>query len=822
MDNWRNKCEAWFGNIGVAVYRHPVISISLVIFIVAALAVNLRHIRLDMSTESFLDQNSTAIQSYNQFRETFGRAELIIVAIEADDVFSPHVLDQIKSLHERLEVDIPYVAQVDSLLNARKIIGSEDELLVEELFEAWPEDAASLAELKNFALSNHLYLNRFINKETNITNIFVQLDAFYPDKIKDELVKVGQKEVIAALEHLQDVLAEQNLTNENGDSLAVSVAGSPVVTATLTTTMMKDIRVFVMLVVGVIAIVLFLLYRRIVGVVLPLVTVILSVLSTVSLMTIFDQPLQLPTAVLPSFLLAVGVGDSIHFLTLFFRHYDTHGNKEDAVRYTMGHSGLAMLMTSLTTAAGLGSFAGAEIVPVANLGIFTAAGVMLAFLYTIIILPALLAIIPLTQRRYMSSSISNSISGNSNDEQIMQDSHQVNVDNKPGKKTLFDYVIDGCCHMAITRPKATVLGSIFLLALSFVACSQLYFSHNPIKWFPEESDIRRSVTAVDGKMGGSVSVEVVLDTQVAEGVYSPEFLMGVERAIQKIKAYQNPHFDIGNIVSVTDIVKETHQALNGNDNAYYSIPNDRQLVAQELFLLEISGGEELFKLVDRRYQIARLTIVIPWIDTLYYKDFISDIETLIQEAMPPSLDVAVSSTGIVPLLGQTLQGVINTTVASYLIAFVVITIMMVLLLGSVKLGLISMIPNVLPIAMAMGLMYLMSVPLDMFTMLIGSIAIGLTVDDTVHFMHNFRRYVGINGDVAWAIRRTLHTTGRAMLTTSLVLSAGFLVLITSEMKNFFNFGVLTAFTIFLALIADFIIAPALMMLVGYSHKESDC
>ncbi len=815
MENWRNKCEAWFGNLGVAVYRHPVAFVLLVLFIVAALSVNLRNIRLDMSTESFLDQNSSAIQAYNQFRDTFGRAELIIVAIEADDVFAPHVLDQIRSLQEKLEVDIPHVALVDSLLNARKISGSEDELLVDELFEEWPEDAASLAELKTFALSNRLYLNRFINKETNITNIFVQLDVFYRDEKNNELVKVGQKEVITALEHLRNVLAEQNLSNENGDSLAISVAGSPVVTATLTTTMMDDIRFFVMLVVGVIALVLFLLYRRIVGVVLPLVTVILSVLSTVSLMTLFNQPLQLPTAVLPSFLLAVGVGDSIHFLTLFFRHYDTHGNKEDAVRYTMGHSGLAMLMTSLTTAAGLGSFAGAEIVPVANLGIFTAAGVMLAFLFTIIMLPALLAIIPLTQR-------SNSSNSNSNDEPIIQDnSHQMNLDNKPGKKALFDYVIDGCCHMAITRPKTTVLGSILLLALSFFACSQLYFSHNPIKWFPEESDLRRSVMAVDSKMGGSVSVEVVLDTQVPEGVYSPEFLMGVERAIQKINAYKNPHFDIGNIVSITDIVKETHQALNGNDSAYYSVPNDRQLVAQELFLLEISGGEELFKLVDRRYQIARLTIVIPWIDTLYYKDFILDIETLIQETMPPSLDVAVSSTGIVPLLGQTLQGVINSTVASYLIAFVVITIMMILLLGSVKLGLISMIPNVLPIAMAMGLMYLMSVPLDMFTMLIGSIAIGLTVDDTVHFMHNFRRYVGINGDVEWAISRTLHTTGRAMLTTSLVLSAGFLVLISSEMKNFFNFGVLTAFTIFLALIADFIIAPALMMLVSYSHKESD-
>jgi hypothetical protein len=150
---------------------------------------------------------------------------------------------------------------------------------------------------------------------------------------------------------------------------------------------------------------------------------------------------------------------------------------------------------------------------------------------------------------------------------------------------------------------------------------------------------------------------------------------------------------------------------------------------------------------------------------------------------------------------------------SYIIAGCVITIMMILLVGSLKIGLVSMFPNLLPIVITLGVMGWFGFPLDMFSMMIGSIAIGLAVDDTIHFMHNFRRYYSDSGDVGDAVQKTLHTAGRAMLVTSVVLSLGFFIYLFASMNNLFYFGFLTGLTIILALLADFFLAPALMVLL---------
>jgi predicted RND superfamily exporter protein len=170
-------------------------------------------------------------------------------------------------------------------------------------------------------------------------------------------------------------------------------------------------------------------------------------------------------------------------------------------------------------------------------------------------------------------------------------------------------------------------------------------------------------------------------------------------------------------------------------------------------------------------------------------------------------------TGLLPLLTRTMDAVMISIAQSYGIAFVVITLLMMLLIGSVRLGLVAMLPNLAPILCALGLMGWLGLPLDIFTMLIGSIALGLAVDDTIHFMHNYRGYLEAGCDSRAAIQRTLETAGRAMLLTTLVLSSGFLIFTLSSMSNIFNFGMLTAFAVAVALLADFLLAPALMQVI---------
>jgi predicted RND superfamily exporter protein len=229
-------------------------------------------------------------------------------------------------------------------------------------------------------------------------------------------------------------------------------------------------------------------------------------------------------------------------------------------------------------------------------------------------------------------------------------------------------------------------------------------------------------------------------------------------------------------------------------------------------------------MVDSELRTARLTLRLPWRDAGAYTELVGELQQRSEAAFVNSVDssvdssdadssVTISITGLMMIFARTLDAMMSSMLESYTIAAVVISIMMILLVGSVRLGLISMIPNLLPITIVLGVMGIFGLPLDAFTMLIGSIALGLAVDDTVHFMHNFMRYYKDSGSSSEAIVHTMHTAGRAMVVTTIVLSLGFFIFMSSEMNNLLNFGGLTGLAIILSLFADILLAPALMTLI---------
>jgi len=211
---------------------------------------------------------------------------------------------------------------------------------------------------------------------------------------------------------------------------------------------------------------------------------------------------------------------------------------------------------------------------------------------------------------------------------------------------------------------------------------------------------------------------------------------------------------------------------------------------------------------------------MPWIDSVEYYGMLKNLRTYLHETLGD--DVKITTTGMIPLLAQTITSAINSAGDSYLLAFVLITLMMMLLLADVKLGLISMIPNLFPIFFVLMIMVIFNMPFDLFAMLVFSIILGLAVDDTVHFMHNFRRYHDREGkSVEEAVRLTLIGAGRAMLITSIVLSIGFYVYIFASMNNLINFGILAGTAIIMALLADFLLAPALMAMVYKNEGDKN-
>ena len=256
-------------------------------------------------------------------------------------------------------------------------------------------------------------------------------------------------------------------------------------------------------------------------------------------------------------------------------------------------------------------------------------------------------------------------------------------------------------------------------------------------------------------------------------------------------------------------MKEIHQALNENNSAYYRIPQDRKIVAQEFLLFENSGSDDLERIVDSQFSQTRITIKTPWVDAVVCKRFIDKIQQQLSARFQDS--VTFHTTGLMALLARAISAAIYSMAKSYLVAFVVITILMLVLIGNVKLGLVSMIPNLLPILTTMGIMGIFKIPLDINSLMIGSIAIGIVVDDTVHFIYNYQKYYQLTSNPYEAIRETMLGTGRALLITSLVLCTGFFILMLASLNHLVRFGFFTGITILIALVADFFLMPAIMI-----------
>jgi predicted RND superfamily exporter protein len=810
--NWITTTESKISGFAEWIYDHRIKVLFGLALLIFGAATQLPKITFDTSTEGFLYKDDPQIIAYNKFRNQFGRDEKLIIAIKTDDVFDMKFLAKLKAMHEEIENNTPYIKDVSSLINARVTTGDKDTLIVDDLFKnaELPKNKQELKKLKDFAMSNPIYKNLYLSDDGTFTTIVITTntytslnnksddsekiadDEFSDNEFGDEFSedsstiedKNNQKlEFITGEETSKTIQSVEAIMKKYQDnSVTMYIAGSPIVTEYLQKTLMMDMSSFILYVILTISIILFLMYRRVSGIVLPLILVILTLISTVSWMAIWRIPITSMTQILPSLLLAVGVASTVHLLAMFYHKFDETGDKRVSVSYAMGHSGLAIVMTSFTTAASLFSFAFSTIAPVSFLGLFASGGVIFILIMVLVFIPAMLSVSPLKVK-------------------------QIKAKNE---NTFVENIMEKIANTAITYPKTILNISIVVIVVSLYLGSFMSFSHNPLHWFEKGNSVRVATEVIDKELRGSITIEVVLDTGVENGVYEPKFLNAIEKSVKQIYTFKDKNYFVGKIVSISDVIKEIHKALNENRDDFYAIPQSYDLVSQEFLLFENSGSDDLEDIVDNRFSKTRISIKAPWVDAVEYVELIESIEKSLNDNIGTMATISV--TGTLPILASTITQSIQSSIDSYIFAFGIIAIMMILLIGEVKLGLISMLPNLTPILFGIAVMEVYNVPLDMFTILIGAIAIGLAVDDTIHFMHNFKRYHIMYGNVDKAIKMSLHTTGSAIFVTSVVLSAGFFVFMFASMTNLIGFGFITGVTILVAMFTNLILAPALVKL----------
>ncbi len=804
-----NRLEGLFEAWGYFVCRWRW-SVALVfIAFTLALGTQLPKVAVDNSLENTLLRGDPVRLAYKAFQRQFGQDEVILILVEPDELFSPSFFEALRAFHQDLERSVPFLDDITSLVNVRSTYGREDELVVEDLIESWPQNQAEWAELEARVRSNPSYKNVFIDDGGTLTTITLEpgfepdataqggleadaAEAFSEENFDPEgqegSVKTG-KFLSAENQQIMIQSLREVMMRHETPGFQLDIAGTSYLNFRMREIMLNDMVPMISLSLGANALFLLFLFRRLGGVFLPMVVVIASLVSTLGMMPILGIPGSTAAQMIPLLLLAVGICAAVHILTLVYQERDKGSTKEEAIAKALGHSGLPVLMTSLTTAGGLLSFLAASLREVANTGVIAPIGVMFAFLFTVTLLPALLAIFPMKCR------------------------------NVSGRSSATDQIrswLVGLGKISTSYPRSVLFATLLVIGLGGLGFLRFEISNHTLLWFPETDAVRTTIATLDEKMGGSNGIEIVFDTGKINGLHQPETLNRIDEAIEAIVQMNNPEVPVGKALSIIDIVKETHQALNANDPSFYRVPQQRALVAQELLLFENSGSDDMEDFVDSEFRNARVSLRIQDVDGRHLPEFMTQLNAKAQNILGE--DVEITITGVAALLARTYQAFTSSMMRSYTIALLIISPFMIVIIGSLRRSLLCMVPNLLPIYLTLGFMGLVGIPLDLSSLMVGCIIIGLAVDDTIHFMHGFARYYRQNEDVDDAVRQTLETTGMALLFTSLVLSAGFLCNIASYMHSGADFGIIAAFATMTAFLADVLVMPALLKLTEKSSS----
>ena len=527
----------------------------------------------------------------------------------------------------------------------------------------------------------------------------------------------------------------------------------------------------------VIALCLALVFRRPLGVIGPFMAIAFAMAISLAVIGALGWQIDFMFGMMPILLITVGVANAVHILSEFDIYHRKLGDRREAIGRTLYLVGTPCLLASLTTAAGFLSLSLSPVKTVAHLAIYSSAGVIAAFLASVTILVAFLTFgrDPKTERA------------------------QKRLRARARRAERFGAALRAVASFVIRfrNPILVFFGLLFIA--SAWGMTKLKVDSNFLLEFSEKIPVRRTTQFVDDHMSGNYSIVYVFDSGEPDGIKNPAVL----REIERVQTEAEKHPLVTKTYSVVDMMKDI------NESFHYRIPESRDLVAQYLLVYELSGGEELRDYVTMDYARATLELRCKMKETSLLEGIVEDIETHLDEQ--PLQASTISVTGIGALWLKFVEYITASQIQGGLLALTVVSLMMIFVFRSVKIGLVSMLPNISPVILVIGAMGWFGIYLDYYRLLITPVAIGIAVDDTIHLMTRYHHEFTKSRNYEKALYDSMNGVGRALFTTSAILVAGFMVNIFSVMDGQKSFGVLLSTVIAVALVADFLLMPALIL-----------
>ncbi|GAB4292272.1 MAG: MMPL family transporter [Myxococcota bacterium] len=740
-------------------FRWIIIAVSSLVFVASTFYA--LQLPTNFSFEQFFPEDDEDAKLYAKFLKDYNVKENnVLIALSTHNILDRQNLTTINTLTSELS-EIEGVKKVTSLANVEVIHGNTEELWVgPAIGEKIPETENELAELKSGLLENELIAGLFLSRDLNSTLIVAELeDEFNFGGPRKQLLKTMRVKI-------NEICKE---------AFKIHIGGIPAMRSDYISIIENEAAMLFSSGFIILVLILYITFRNWQGIVLPISVVLFSVSFTLGAMKVAGGNLNIMTHILPILILIVGVSNSIHFIGRFYYELEKGKNKRESLIEAIIHLTIACFMTSITTAVGFAVLITTNIKLIQHYGLFAALGVIVSFVITITLLPSLLFISPLPHK--------------------LKD---------PSPKTPFTQsVLQQICALVTNHPKKVVVAFIITAALSGYFAAQLESDAKILEDLDESHPIVETNRFIEEKLGGVIPLEVLITLTGSGDFLEPQNLFKLEEFQKKMLS----HREIGKILSFLDYLKAMNGAVLGLKNA--ALPQSREATSQLLLLL--SGGDRVLKdFITPDYKEARISARLYDVGELRGEKIYAGIRNSFNELW--GSDATLSITGTSPVAHKINRYIVNNIFWSFILAFGIITIMITILLRSPYLALLSLIPNIIPLLVTLGIMGAVGVPLKPSTAIIFSIAFGIAVDDTIHYLVRYISEIRQVENNDTAIESALKGVGRAMIYTSVVLVVGFSSALMSQIKADQNFAFLSMITISAALFGDLLLLPALLKL----------
>jgi len=742
--------------IAEVILKYRIAVVAVVLVLTAFLGTRLGTLRFGADINADLPADDPEVAYFLEFQEHFGNAELLIVALHGD-IFSRQGLTYLRRLTEEL-------AEIDGVTEAVSLASVSDLRLVGREMEAGPflssipESARGLSLLKQDALSNPQWARSLVSEDGSVVAINLLLET--GSDLQVTRIRIADR--------VQQILDETPALG-----IETYVTGVSSLMRDLRTYVQRDFRRLLWATPLLIIILLLLMLRGWRGVLIPLTVIGMSVTWTLGLLVLLGREVSVTMVMVPTLIAVISLSDVIHILAHYREHAAAGAARREAILLTMDHMLGACFLTSLTTAIGFGSLAFSRQQTVHEVGIVSATGIMISYIVAVTVVPVVLSWLRLPR-----------------------------VGRARAHPPVLSRLLNGLAGFIDRNHRAIPVVTAIILAGCAVGIAQLKVETQMSDYLPADAPSVRGLEFLRGKMAGFGTLEM--------GVEGPPGCFksaAAVRELEKIQRHLESFTEIDRSFSLADLVKTVH--VSRNEGAEPIVPAAPGVVEEYLLLLSMSERSDMLtSLVTEDYDLARVAARGDTMSTARQLEILESVEMFAVENLPDEL--LLQTTGLPKLYAARVGALVTGQMLSLGITFVVISCLLVVYLRSLGLGLISMIPNILPVAMTLAVMGLAGISLNVSTLMISCIAIAIAVDDTIHFLVRYRREKREGADGAESIRRTLQKAGRAMVFTSVVIAGGFSILALSHFQPNRHFGLLTAVTMLSALAADLVVLPALI------------